>query len=371
MPVLINIKDGSTGRVANIKCDRKRPNGLITYSEELFHKYHFCEDFTNITLGNAMNYNFTASDVVENVHNGIDDVYWTASAISGTWTFNSTTQAHTGTRSINATATVNGNIAQLAKGSMFDPLGYTTLSGWVYLTQWPSTNQNIQIYLYNTSTGATVGSVTNLSTKINTGTLNVWQNFTISMATINPTFAQFDAIRILTVDTGIGNPPDYYLDDIQIQQPGGTSKGIQTYTVEPHGSSWTYIDKISFLFVDNYSPLLSTSTMPNLSYNKILGETLSSGINFLATISGHTNTYSFTIKTLYDLLVKHSKISEAVSDGTNTLLKIDMPTSYILLRSEYNDFLSIELSDDLSGFVAMGVNVSGYYVDTNEFKVIT
>jgi len=50
----------------------------------------------NSTYGAAMNQNGSGIvTITENIHDGTDNTYWTATAISGSWTFDSTDENHT------------------------------------------------------------------------------------------------------------------------------------------------------------------------------------------------------------------------------------------------------------------------------------
>ena len=70
----------------------------------------------------AMNVDGSVGGSADGVHNGTDSVLWTGSAISGTWDFASTAQAKAGTKSIDATATANGDQGLLTRASSISPL---------------------------------------------------------------------------------------------------------------------------------------------------------------------------------------------------------------------------------------------------------
>ena len=69
----------------------------------------------NSEYGFAMNQDASLGDPT-GIHDGTDSSYWTGSAINGTWDFSSTDQAYEGTKSVDGTNTVDGDIAQFANG---------------------------------------------------------------------------------------------------------------------------------------------------------------------------------------------------------------------------------------------------------------
>ena len=118
-----------TARVKKIDKD----NSLIVAVQDLKTYNNIIQKrFTNDTYGTDLNQNVTFGGAPEEVHDGTDNAYWTGTAISGTWTFDSTDQANTGTKSIDGTDTVNNSIAQLAKGASLDVTSYVAITGYIY-----------------------------------------------------------------------------------------------------------------------------------------------------------------------------------------------------------------------------------------------
>ena len=77
--------------------------------------------FRNDTYGLDINQDASLGGSTDGIHDGTDTALWTASALSGTWTFNSTFTGtgwpSNGTQSIDATATVNGDQALFTRAS--------------------------------------------------------------------------------------------------------------------------------------------------------------------------------------------------------------------------------------------------------------
>ena len=142
--------------------NRDRPTGLVVYSDDYEVRNYEGIFATDIDGNTNLAIDGTAYPAQEdNIHNGIDNAYWTASATSGTWTFNSATQAHTGTNSISGTATVNGNVARFDRASSIDPTDYIRLEGWIYISSAGTGGgtKALNVQLYNSSNVALNGAV--------------------------------------------------------------------------------------------------------------------------------------------------------------------------------------------------------------------
>lgn len=356
MAIKILISDPKTEKQASI-VDGGEENALVVATRPLKSFYNKIKFFTNPDYGYNTNVAVGFSGTPIHIHNGIDNVYWLASVISGTWIFNSTTQAHTGTKSIDASATTNNDTAQIAKGSTIDLSNYVAITGWVYLSSWNDRGtKGIQLYGWDTSTAAIVGSEINLKDYINIGLIGSWQKFVIPLPHMNLVGETIDAIRIKTVDIGAGSPPSYYLDDIQIEE---TKTPIE-FSIEPDPGTWLHVNNYSLLLVDAYASTLTDATMPYLSYDKLLGETsLTNGILYQRVIDGEV-LLSFPFRDLGDILMfPGAKIENCGSDNTNTFLKILVDLiEPIVLKAENGDKISFIISDDLSGLLKLTVSAN-------------
>lgn len=142
--------------------------------------------------------------------------------------------------------------------------------------------------------------------------------------------------------------PDGYLDDIQIENTGSPEE----YKLSPDTGIWMYVDQINLLLVDAYAGTLADATFPNLSFNKILGETqLTNGLQFKCVERGITQC-SHVVKNLFELLTISFSVKDIYGDGTNTFMKLSMPLNNpIVLHGEHNDYLSLTVADNLSGLI--------------------
>jgi len=318
--------------------------------------------FVNETNGADMAVNADTLSNNEWVHDGIDNVYWTAAAISGTWIFNSAAQNHTplGAQSIDATATVNNNTAQIVRGggalALASPI--SALGIYIYITGWnaPQGNRGVSVVGWDTGAGAAVGSSVNISDYIDTTILNSWQHAIIPLTDMNLQEQSIDAIRIqTTVVSGI--PPNYYLDDIEILEGDEPLE----YIIAPDEGTWLYVDDINATIVDGYTGITTVAgatenaTFPRIPYNSFLGlAALTNGILYQR-INNAEVRESFTLKQLFDIIkLPGTEIVGYGGDGTNSWVKVRVKvTEPIVLKSENNDLLKMSISDDLSGLLEL------------------
>jgi hypothetical protein len=126
MPLSITIRDES-GEIATIDDTKGEVSALTVATRSLKVMDNSIKSFQNDTFGADMNQNVAFSGTPDNVHDGIDKTQWTASAISGTWTFNqANTHAWDATVTIvdfnniagdTVTITVNGTADVLTEGA--------------------------------------------------------------------------------------------------------------------------------------------------------------------------------------------------------------------------------------------------------------
>lgn len=336
-------------------------SGLKVYTYKGVLKEDSFRQFTNPTQGSNLNVNAAVSGTPEQIHNGIDSVLWTASALSGTWVFDSTAQANTGIRSIDATATTNNDTALISKGSNLDMRGYSALTGFIYITNWsPSGTKDVRLQWRNS--GTTSGLLIDLSTYIDTTSFNTWQKFTIPLSDFGAaSSAIINELTITTVDVGPGPPPDYYLDDIQLEEVGG---GF-IYTISPELDEFWDVTSISFTIVDAFNSTLLNSSMFNLPYNGLLSlATLTNGINIQRIQDGEIK-YSTTIRDFIDFMdIPAQTELDAGGDGVNTWfsLKKVFPTAFRLV-GQNADTIKITVNDDLSSLIRFRA-----YCDIKEYS---
>ena len=111
---------------------------------------------------------------------------------------------------------------------------------------------------------------------------------------------------------------------MQIEQTGTAAR----FDIRPEPGFLYYIDSISFTFIDAIDTTLANASMPNLSYNQILGMgKLSTGIGF-TTVRGGDTEFSAFITCLADSTRAGGEVINAFADATNAhvTLRTNFPT---------------------------------------------
>jgi len=351
--------------------DKDNSNGLVVATHPLKTFDNQVKFFINPSYGVDMNLGIVLS-LVEVIYQ--ENVEWTTSAIvGGTWDFVSggdgTVVPNTGANCVDATGTVNNDVAQFDNGGDFDLSDYIVLSGWIALTLWDGlgTDKGISIYGWDTGSSTQVGDAVRIDDYVNTGIINTWQEFFIPLSDMNLSGETIDSIRVSTVDVGAGRPPAYFLDDMQFEGAGPGDVEPALFTVEPDLETWFYVHKLTVSIADNISGIVTVggntenATMIGLSYDQILGEAaLTIGLNFQRITDGVIESTSI-IRQLSDFLqFPNASISTAISDGTNTFVQITINlVSPVILKSETKDKLSLLVSDNLAGLLQLRVSALG------------
>ena len=357
MPIKSNITDPRDGKTAFVNnANGLEENSLVVATRELKTYENKIKSFTNLTYGAEMNVNVSYGGTPDKIHNGVDDALWTALAISGTWDFASATQSHAGSASIDGTSTVDNNTANFAKGGELTLANYTAVTGWIYLTLWDDRGtKQINIYGWDADTGTQQGNALNIADYININTLNSWQKFSIALGDFGIGAATIDSFRITTVDLGPGVAPDYYIDDLQVEETGSPAK----FVIQPEKGTWMHVKSIHVMMADAYAGTLADATMPNIPYNSLLGvAALSTGITYRRR-NGGVIVNSASIKQFSDLMFfSNSQVTGCGSDGTNTWVVVNITFSdSIILKSEEEDEMSLTINDDMSGLLLFRVGV--------------
>lgn len=366
MGIWAKIRDGATKLSASIL----KPSGEKTGFNVLTRPAKIYENvikfFVNEANGVDMAVDADTLTVTEWIHDGIDNVYWTASAISGTWTFNDATYNHTpaGAQSVSAVATVSGDTAQFLRGggllALTSPI--SAIGVWVYITAWGGGEKSILFRGWDTTAGSQVGNDIDLSDYIDTGVLGVWQHAIVPLGDMGLNGQSIDSVRVQT-QTILGVYPNYYLDDMQILQGDPPLQ----YIVKPNAGTWLYVTEINITVVDAYDSILTVagatenSTMPKIPYNGFLGESAFANGIIYQQINNNEIQDTITIKQLFDIIrLPGAEVVGLGSDGTNSWIKIRFKiVEPLLLKHENNDKLIISLSDDLSGLLELQMSTGG------------
>jgi hypothetical protein len=360
MPIYNYITDISTSESANvIHKNHRKPNGLVVYTEPRQDFYSRFLVFESSGNGANMNVDASTSGVDLPIHDGTDTILWAGSNVTGTKVdFASTNQAYTGTKSIEFNGMNNGDIAQIANITPVSmPGNYVALSFAVYVSANWSAGDDIVIYGHDTVGGATVGTPVSLKAyfdRLNTG---VWQLAQIPLTDMNLENSSVDSFRIEVTSTQASKPV-WYMDVLALEGAAGSQP--QKFSIKANNSSRFYAKSLLVEIANNISTTLADNSMYNLDYTSFLGESMTLGLQFSVT-SNNELLRTYIVKDLGDMMGRGFLIKNAISNGTNTYLtlQLDLPEP-IILDSQFIDEISITVNDDLSGLSKFRTTAIGY-----------
>ena len=333
--------------------------GLKVFTKKLDVEEVLFSFAANEDVGFEMAIDGSFGGVAEVIHNGTDTVDWTGSNISGAKvTFDSTDQPHAGTKSVKVNKPAIGNVWQFDKGSDLIVGNYIAFSMFIYVTSGWTAGNSITIYGFDTGTGLQVGDSVLLEDYFNALSFGNYQKLSIPFSDMNLN-SDIDAIRMeCTAKSGGGIL--CYMDTIQVEETSGS----QEFRIQaPKGTKY-FVSEISFSFIDAIDTTLVNNSMPNLSYNGILGlAKLTNGIGFARVKDGQA-LFSANVTCIADSTRGGAVLTNIYSDGTNT--NITVMTDFkvpVLLDSRRNDYLSITVNDDMTGLISFTSVVKGYTVN--------
>ena len=269
----------------------------------------------------------------------IIDAVWTGVATTGSWDFS------TGSV-ITQSGANNGDQADITSDDPFDVstlTDFTALSGKIDLTTYNAVQHNISFQL--TLADIAIGDAILLNDFIDVGNF-ASQSFAIPIADLIA-IGTCDGLRII-VTRDAGAKPAFTLDDIRFEISGTP----RIFTVAANPGKRLYVNKLRFTLVDADSTgTVTNGTMPGLLFDKLLGVTaLTNGILFRRVQNGATVS-SFTIRQLSDFFTIGVSLTDAIHDGTDTLitLEIEFPDPLILEGVPSVNFLSLTVQDNLAG----------------------
>jgi hypothetical protein len=368
MPIKSNITDKQTGNSAAIRyCDSIEKNALVVTDVPCINYENTIRFFSNVDEGFDLNKDGSAGGTPLNIHNGLDNVYWTGTNIVDTVNFQDGGRAYEGSYSIDFSTWANaGDLCQIAK-----PSGTQDLTNYSSLTMWLNINNNwdgdsVSVFGWDTTTGTQVGTKALLENYIDTGQVDVWQNIVIPLGDMNLTGKTIDAIRF-QYEGRDGIAVNFYIDLIQFQETGSAIE----YTIEPDNETWLYVDEINFHVAYEADSTLTDAGLPYLPYDKFGGLTLSAGILYQRTQNGEVK-FNTILRNLSDIMqIAGTTIAGAGSDGTNTWVTYRVTNfAPFVLKPETLDKIAIRIQDDLSSLLRFRVSVGARILDKKDIGAV-
>lgn len=340
--------------------------GVVTFGTNLDIFTERPLPFFNATNGIAMNLDASFGGTPDIVATGGDAADWTFSNIVGTkGADGNSDQANTGSLSVHWNNGSLNDVIEFDKGSDLTIANYVAVTLAIYVDKDWSPNDEISIYAWDTGLGEIVGAAVNLSDFFDAQNFDVWQSITITFGNISISgvggSTTFDAIRF-EVTAKSGPAPKIYLDDIQVEQTGSPAE----YRVTKDPVKDYIVDAIYLTFADALAGTVTNGTMPGLAYNQFLGvSALANGIVFRRVRDGEV-TFSLTLRQVSDFLRAGAAIKTNISDGTNTMLTLELIlfNPILLQGSPESNYISLSISDDLSGLLLLNGFARGSDKDT-------
>jgi len=166
------------GKAIEVKKNLDRAQGITAYTTPYLETDPKNIPFLNPTFGSALNQSITFSGSPEGIHDGIDSVLWTATAIAGTWTFDSSTNPQAGTQCVDATATVANDSALFSDATTTDMGSHTAITGQIRLEGFDNSRGN-HVQMQFRLASVLVGNSINIDEFIDDTLLDVYQGFVI------------------------------------------------------------------------------------------------------------------------------------------------------------------------------------------------
>ena len=316
---------------------------------------------TNPTYGSKMNQDAAYGGTPVLVHDGTDTAAWDFSEPVGSkWVADDTAHFYADAKALTFDNGIIGSILQVINnvgpGTDIDMSGYVAVTMWIYVgSNW---EMGDSFSLYAHQDGVMVGNKVYLGNYFDYNDHNVWQFINIPLEDMGIEALSIDAFRIENEARGGAVSPEFWIDEWYIQQTGASLE----YTVAPTVGTWFYIEAIQITFVDAYSADNADSTMPHLSYEKILGMTPTTGYVLRTTEAGVTLSEVRFISLLDILSYPFTTITNHVSDGTNTLITITKKypeQNSLILKSEDDVKLVFTIEDNFSQLLAFRISVQG------------
>lgn len=330
-------------------------NGLNVFTTELSDRTSLFQPALNDTFGNQMAIDVSFSGTPDGVYNGGDTTEWTPTVLSGTWDFVSTTNPRSGTKCLDATSTSTGDTALFTRPSTIDLNNFSTMTGWIRIESWGNGTKHVE--LQARLAGVNKGVVVNIDDFVDTGQLNVYQQYVIPLSTFGIAAETIDEFTMTTIKTSGGNP-DYRIDDWQIEETGSPVE----FAIEPPLGTTYYMDRIFLNYADVLDTRIANSSIPSLDHNKILGiASLTNGIVFQR-VRNRDIIFSATIRNVGDSIKGGAEISSLISDGTNFNTCLTIRVEFlqpVVLNADLQDKIAIIINDDMTGLTSFTAIATG------------
>ena len=287
---------------------------------------------------------------------------WTFSEPTGTkWVEDDTGQYHAGAASLKCDNANVNDVMQILNPNGEDVAmsNFTAITMWIYVDKdWAGGDS---VSMYGMIDGAQVGDKVYLEDYFDFSNYDIWQYIDIPLSDMGTSASSIDALRFENEAREGGKSPKFWIDEIKLQSSGTPID----YEVIPDKGTWFHVKAFQTTFVDAVTADNADSTMLQLSYNKILDMTPTTGYIYKRYCEGNSDPiFEARITNLMDLLsFPYSSITNAISDGTNSLITItnEYPAGVdFILKAEDLDKIVYTIEDNFSELLYFRISVQGF-----------
>ncbi|MCP4537780.1 MAG: hypothetical protein GY832_11605 [Chloroflexi bacterium] len=364
-----NVVADSNGHPVEVNRDAGEDTGLVVATRPHKTLAPLRAYLTNSTYGHDMTQDAAYGGAGLLIHDGTDNADWSNFSEVGTtkWTEDSTDRFYADAKSIKCDNAPVGSYAQFINAT--GPGNDITITGaYVAVTMWINVDKDWalgdSVTIYARKGAALEGNSVKLEDYFDYTQHDVWQFIAIPVADLGIQASDIDAFRIEQAAQAGGKAPKFYIDLFRLEATGTPV----VYSVTPAAGTWYHVHSLRGLFADANTGIITvagateTATLPALAYDQMLGATLTEGLQFeLYRNSALVLGSSFRVLDISDMLAfPGTKLECAVSDGTNTMIAIEMTYAEpLILKAEENDEMRITLNDDFSALLRMEMSISG------------
>ena len=333
---------GNTKEVASVVNHNDSGNGLLCYTHPYDHYQYGVNFLSNPTYGKALNQNPTQETIVSTlVHDGEDTPAWTAANFSGNgFDFNSTEEAHTGSRSVDGTNATNNETASFTSPVAVNVSGISYFRFFIFITSF-STSGTKDIIISAYDAGLLASTELSIKNYTDTTLFDTWQQVDIPVADFQFTSATFDSIRFRVVDISRGSPPNFYLDDMELISVTGGDQVFE-YTWRPEYDEEYYLTSLRFASLTTGKTDLDSSLFFGIP-------ALTTGIELV--LRDRNEVFmALDARDLFDIISWGDVYLGA--DGSNNnvtiLCEFRIPMGHFKVSGKTGQYLSLRVRDDLS-----------------------
>ncbi len=339
----VAISSPEKGLRARILTDGLGP-GLLTYAAPA-HEYESAfKPFLNDDNGANMNVNAAAGGTPIDIHNGIDNAYYTGTDIIGTIEFDSTFRPQAGTKSIRWNGEAVGTISQFA-GASIDGSAYVSTTFGINVNRRWEAGDVIMLYAWDTSGAVQVGDAVSIGDYFDYTNNDVWQQVSIPLSDMTLDTSTFDAFRTEVVSIQ-ATAPDFFIDDWKVQETGTPV----TYEID--------LAPDEVFLADQLLGVASNAVAAAVAPGTLFGLTLTTGINYVRK-RGNATAFSANITSMTDLLQNRFTPDAVMGAASDTVWSMRARFGQPLLFDPRTDYARMTLTEDFSALSSLRVSMIG------------